>query len=104
MNICSLGSSLVAGVLVITGVMRLAQGDRAAAYRRFERALLVSIFITQVFAFVESEFSAVFGLGLDVALLVTLRAMMRGERQLQRSGAAGGAPQDVAQGALVSGG
>jgi hypothetical protein len=101
MNICSLASSLVAGGLVIAGVIRLARGDRAAAYRRFERALLVSIFITQVFAFVESSFSAVFGLGLDIVLLVTLRAMMRGERQLQRSGAAGGAAKDVAQGALV---
>jgi hypothetical protein len=103
-NVCSLASSLVAGVLVITGVVKLAQEDRAAAYRRFERALLVSIFITQVFAFVESSFSAVFGLGLDITLLVTLRAMMRGERQLERSGGAGGAPQDVPQGALVGGG
>jgi hypothetical protein len=82
-NVCNLAGALVAATLVAAGLLRLRTGDRAAAYRRFDRALLVSIFVTQVFAFVESEFSAVFGLGLDVLLLVTLRAMMRGERAVQ---------------------
>lgn len=102
-NVCNLASSLVAGTFVMAGVLRLRTGDRAAAYRRFDRALLISIFVTQVFAFVESEFSAVFGLGLDVALFVTLRAMMRGERALGGSSVLGGPPQDVAKGALVGG-
>ena len=102
-NVCNLGSSLVAGVLVITGVVKLVGDDRAAAYRRFDRALLVSIFVTQVFAFVESQFSAVFGLGLDVVLLITLRAMMRGERALARS-VSDRAPELVAESALVGGG
>ena len=42
--------------------------------------------------------------GLDVLLLITLRAMMRGERALAQSGGSGGATQEVAQGALVGGG
>jgi len=44
-------------------------------YRDFDRALLVAIFVTQVFAFVESEFGAVFGLGIDLFLLVGLRSV-----------------------------
>jgi hypothetical protein len=90
-HVAGLCSSAVAGVLVAAGALKLGRGDRAAAYRRFDRALLVSIFVTQVFAFAESQFTAVFGLGLDVLLLVTVRVMMRGERQLQRvrAGAAG---------------
>jgi hypothetical protein len=104
-NVCNLVSCLVAGGFVIAGVQQLGAGDRPAAYRRFDRALLVSIFVTQVFAFVESEFSAVFGLGLDLLLLVTLRAMMRGERQLDEAGLpVQRAAQDVPQGVLVSGG
>jgi hypothetical protein len=91
-HVASVGSSAVAAVLVLAGALKLREGDRAAAYRRFDRALLVSIFVTQVFAFVESQFAAAFGLGLDILLLVTIRAMMRGERHLQRA---------VAQGALV---
>jgi hypothetical protein len=83
-NICSLVSSVLAGSFVIAGVLRLREDDRHSAYRRFDRALLISIFVTQVFAFVESSFSAVFGLSLDVVLLITLRSMIRGEKHLER--------------------
>jgi hypothetical protein len=83
-HVASLCSSAVAGALVAAGALKLRSGDRAAAYRRFDRALLVSIFVTQIFAFVESQFAAAFGLGIDILLLVTLRAMMRGERHLKR--------------------
>jgi hypothetical protein len=86
-NVCSLTSSLTAGVLVWLGINQLRVGDRLDAYRWFNRALMVQIFVTQVFAFVESQFSAVFGLGFDIALLVTVRYMMRGELELRREGA-----------------
>jgi uncharacterized membrane protein len=79
------GSEAVAGVLVMIGIAQLAKRDRLDAYRWFERALLVQIFITQVFAFVSSQFSAVFGLGVAVLLLVTIRYMIRGERHLQQA-------------------
>lgn len=105
-HVAGLASSAIAASLVLWGQARIARRDRAGAYRLFDRALLVSIFVTQVFAFAESEFTAAFGLGLDVLMLVTLRAMMRGERQLerQRRSAAEAAPQEVARGALVGGG
>jgi hypothetical protein len=84
-GLCSVGSEAVAGVLVAIGIAQLAKRDRLDAYRWFERALLVQIFITQVFAFVSSQFSAVFGLGVAVLLLVTIRYMIRGERHLQQA-------------------
>ncbi len=83
-HVAGLSSSGVAAALVLAGVWKLGRRDRPAAYRRFDRALLVSIFVTQVFAFAESQFTAVFGLGVDVLLLITIRAMSRGERALER--------------------
>jgi hypothetical protein len=83
-NVCSVAAQGAAAVLVAVGIVQLARRDRLDSYHWFERALLVQIFITQVFAFVESQFSAVFGLGISVLLLVTIRYMIRGERHLER--------------------
>jgi hypothetical protein len=74
-NIASLASSCLSALLVARGVLHLRRGRRADAYRDFERALLVAIFVTQVFAFVESQFGAVFGLAVDLLLLVGLRSL-----------------------------
>jgi len=84
-NIASLASSLVSALLVAQGIRTLHRGSRLDAYGWFERALLVSIFVTQVFSFVESQFGAVFGLGIDVVLLVTLRYVMESERSPARA-------------------
>ncbi len=84
LNVASLASSLVSGALVILGLVRLRSGTRLEAYRWFNRALMVQIFIGQFFSFVESQFSAAIGLGFDVLLLITLRYMMRRERDLER--------------------
>jgi uncharacterized membrane protein len=83
-NVASITAPFVAAVLVACGIARLAAGDRLDAYRWFDRALLVQIFISQVFAFVVSQFQAVFGLGVAILLLITIRYMIRGERQLRR--------------------
>jgi hypothetical protein len=74
-NVASLASSLVSALLVGRGVLQLRRGLHAAAYRSFEHALLVAIFVTQVFSFVESQFGAVFGLAVDLVLLVALRSL-----------------------------
>ena len=42
-------------------------------------ALLVEIFFTEVFAFLQNQFGAAFGLLFDLALLLTLRAMIHAE-------------------------
>ncbi len=80
-NWLSLGSSTTSGILVALGVMHLRRGDRAAAYRWFERALLVSIFITRSFAFIESQFGACFGLAIDLLLLISVNLMQKGDRE-----------------------
>jgi hypothetical protein len=79
-NWLSLGSSTLSGILVVIGVVALRQGRRVAAFVWFERALLVSIFLTRSFAFVESQFGAVFGLAVDLLLLVSVHLMQRSER------------------------
>jgi hypothetical protein len=79
LNWGSLVSSVASAVLVFVALVRLVRGDRAAAYAWLTRALLVSIFVTRVFSFVESQFGAVFGLGIDILLLISVQAMARQE-------------------------
>jgi hypothetical protein len=76
-------ASAVAGtVLLWIGIVRLGH-SRLNGYVWIERALLVSICLTQVFVFVESQFSAVFGLAVSAILLITVRAMIRAEHKLE---------------------
>jgi hypothetical protein len=82
LNWGSLVSSTVSGVLVFLGLSDLVRGDRPQAYAWLTRALLVSIFVTRVFSFVESQFGAVFGLGIDILLLISVQAMARREARL----------------------
>jgi hypothetical protein len=77
-------SSVVVTALVLVGLVRLRQGIRAGAFLMFERALLVSLFFTQVFAFVHSQFAAVFGFLLDLGLFVVVRAILT--QDLERDG------------------
>ncbi len=79
LNWGSLVSSVASTLLVFVGLARILRGDRAGAYAWFTRALLVSIFVTRVFSFVESQFGAVFGLGIDILLLISVQAMARQE-------------------------
>ncbi len=76
-NIASLASSLVSAAFVAVGLQRLWRRDRLDAYRWFGRAVFVAIFVTRVFAFVESQFAAVLGLGVDLLLLVTITAAIK---------------------------
>jgi hypothetical protein len=74
-NVASLASSLFSALLVGRAILDLHRGRRADAYRNFERALLVAIFITRVLSFFESQFGAVFGLAVDLVLLLALRSL-----------------------------
>ena len=82
-NWADLVSSAVSAVLVFAGLVELHRSGRLPAYRLFKDALLVSIFVTRVFAFVESQFGAVFGLAVDLVLLVTVRYMIEQERRAE---------------------
>lgn len=61
-------SILTSVIFIGIGVYKMRKDDHQAAYRYFSRALLVSIFVTRVFSFVEAQFGAVFGLMLDIIL------------------------------------
>jgi hypothetical protein len=80
-NLAHLTATLTSAVLVAVGVVRVLAGERLAGYRVFELALLVSILISQLFAFVESQFAAAVGLSFDILLLLAVRAMLEHERR-----------------------
>ena len=84
LNWATLVSTAVSTAFVVLGLGRLLRGDRLDAYLWLTRALLVSIFVTRVFTFVESQFGAVFGLAVDVLLLVSVQLMARQERGAPR--------------------
>ncbi len=68
-------SALVSVVLVLLGAWSMKRDHRKNAYRYFIRALLVSIFVTRVFIFIESQFAAVFGLALDLILFASVSVL-----------------------------
>jgi len=70
----------VAGLLMFIGLTRI-RHDRLAAYRWFERGVLVSIFVTQVFEFARQQLAGVSGLVINIALWLALRSMIRAETE-----------------------
>jgi hypothetical protein len=68
-------SPTVSGVLVMLGIVSIWR-SRLLAYRIFHYAVLISILITQVFAFYEEQMTAVIGLFLHVLILMGLRFMI----------------------------
>lgn len=68
----------VSTTFIVIGLVRLRR-DRVAAYHWFERSLLVSVLLTRVFLFVESQFGAAAGAFLDIALLLAVRSMIHAE-------------------------
>ena len=71
----TMASSSLSALYVVGGIRQLIWGDRVVAFRRFERAFLIAIFVTSVFAFYESQFTAAFGLGINILMLVTFNKM-----------------------------
>jgi hypothetical protein len=71
-------SSLASLSLVLLGVAHLPR-SRLAAYRWFERSVLVSVFFTQVLMFWQAQLAALSGLAVDLVLLAGLRYMLRQE-------------------------
>lgn len=74
-NVASIVASLVAAIFVAHGIVRERAGDRDGAVTAFQRALLISILVVQVFSFYESQFGAVFGLAVDLLLLLGVRRL-----------------------------
>lgn len=80
------GAAVVAAVLVIIGLVALRR-TRQAAYRWFERAVLVDILIGEVFAFYTQPSTALAGLLVDIVLLLALRLAIRAESGKAGAGA-----------------
>lgn len=74
-----LGASALSGVFVLYGVVRM-RAARLAAYRWFERAMLVSILLVQPFSFYLDQFGALVQLIFNLTILAALRYMIHEER------------------------
>jgi hypothetical protein len=79
-NLAHLGATLISAALVAFGVARIVGGTAVNGYRVLELALFVSILVARLFAFVESQFAATFGLAIDLLLLLAVRAVLARER------------------------
>jgi hypothetical protein len=71
-------SSLLSGVFVTIGVFSINR-SRIFAIRMFERSILVTIFLTEVFIFYREQFAALLGLSLNILILIALRFMIEQE-------------------------
>jgi hypothetical protein len=76
--IAQLGSTTLSAAFVALGVWRI-RFSRLAALRSFQRAILVSIFLTQVFVFYRHEWAALGGLAFDLLVFFALSFMIERE-------------------------
>jgi len=74
-----IGFSLLSGAFVMWGIVCMRR-SRLKAFAWFERSILISILITQVFAFYKEQFSALLGLFLNIAVLFAVRFGIEQER------------------------
>lgn len=74
-----LASNVVSAVFIALGVFRL-RGDHLGAFLMFERSVLVSIFVGQLFLFYKNEFGALSGLVFDLLLYMGLHFIIERER------------------------
>jgi hypothetical protein len=75
-------SSCVSAILVLIGAFRL-RHHRLDAYRWYERAVLVNIFVVWIFEFAQQQLAAVLGLSINTALWILLRTMIRAELETE---------------------
>lgn len=79
--------SLLSGLIVLIGVYtllygRVYEGVRKRAYEMFKYSILISIFLTQFFRFLQSEFSAIAGFAINLVILSVLQYMIFEEENM----------------------
>ena len=84
-SVIQAAAGLVAGVLIVRGVIALRR-SRVRAYRAFELAILVDLLLAQPFAFLDVGFGAAVDVFIDLALLATLRYLQNQEKRLVADG------------------
>jgi len=87
----TLGTSIVSATCYVIGAW-IVRDDRADAYRWFERGVLMSIFVTQVFVFAEEQLAGVLGLAFHIAVWIMLRSAIKVERDQATLASAAPAP------------
>ena len=80
-----IGSATASAVMVVVGVW-WSRRSRLTMFRWFQRAVLVNIFITQVFSFFLMELAALGGLALDILFYSTLVLMIQREQDTEVRG------------------
>src|SRR5579884_3377095 len=75
-----LGSSIVSSIMIVIGVFILPKSP-LQAYSWFKRAILVSIFLTQVFLFYTQQLLALGSLLLNLLVLVALNTLIAAQHQ-----------------------
>jgi hypothetical protein len=79
-----MASSIVSGFFIVVGFVRWRR-SRLAAYRWFERALLVTIFVTEFFAFYQNQTTQFFGLVIVLLSYAAIRGMIGEEEAREES-------------------
>ena len=85
-------AAIASGICVVVGAWRLRRRSRISGYRWFMRAVLISIFVYEVFAFYYAQFAALSSLAIDLLLYTALSYMIGRERveaEVARHAAAG---------------
>lgn len=77
--------SVVPAVMILVGAFRLRR-SRLTAYRTIRQAVLILIFITQVFTFYRAELAAVLGLGANLVVLQVVNFLIEQEERITPSG------------------
>ncbi len=72
-------SSGLSAILVIVGINYLRVGKRYVAYEYFKWSVLVVIFLRQFFVFYQEQFSALFGLVVNILILSVLQYVIEQE-------------------------
>ncbi|HYD54736.1 MAG TPA: hypothetical protein VEA99_19030 [Gemmatimonadaceae bacterium] len=75
-----LGSSLLSALLVVRGVVAM-RTSRAEAFRWFQRSILASIFLTQVFMFFREQWAALAMLAFNLVVLGGVNFVREQERR-----------------------
>ncbi len=73
-------SASISGIFTFLGIWLLPK-SRIRAYRMFERSILISIFVTQVFVFYKEQFGALVGLILNIFILLGVQFMISREHK-----------------------
>lgn len=78
LEVAQLAASGLAGWFVLMGILRI-RASRVAAFRMFERAIVTSILLVQVFSFYSEQFAALVELVFNLTILTLVRTAIRVE-------------------------